>query len=80
MERKAIIQVKDLVAGYGDDIILDRITFDVYDGEIFAVLGGSGSGKSTLLKHLIGLLKPDSGQVLIEGDNITDCDEKRVKI
>ena len=79
MERKAIIQVKDLVAGYGDDIILDRITFDVYDGEIFAVLGGSGSGKSTLLKHLIGLLKPDSGQVLIDGDNITDCDEKRLQ-
>ena len=76
MERKAIIQVKDLVAGYGDEVILDRISFEVYEGEIFAVLGGSGSGKSTLLKHLIGLLRPRSGQVLIDGEDITSCDEK----
>jgi phospholipid/cholesterol/gamma-HCH transport system ATP-binding protein len=75
MERKAIIQVKDLVAGYGDEVILDRISFDVYEGEIFAVLGGSGSGKSTLLKHLIGLLRPRSGQVLIDGEDIAGCDE-----
>jgi phospholipid/cholesterol/gamma-HCH transport system ATP-binding protein len=77
MERKIIIQVKDLVAGYGDDVIIDRISFDVYEGEIFAVLGGSGSGKSTLLKHLIGLLRPRSGQVLIDGEDIADDDEKK---
>ena len=76
MERKAIIQVKDLVAVYGDDVILNRISFDVYEGEIFAVLGGSGSGKSTLLKHLIGLLRPRSGQVLIDGADISGHDEK----
>ena len=76
MERKKVIQVKDLVAGYGDEVILDRISFDVYEGEIFAVLGGSGSGKSTLLKHLIGLLRPRSGQVLIDGEDITSNDEK----
>jgi phospholipid/cholesterol/gamma-HCH transport system ATP-binding protein len=77
MERKTVIQVKDLVARFGDDIILDRISFDIYEGEIFAVLGGSGSGKSTLLKHLIGLLRPASGQILIDGDDIADCDDKR---
>jgi phospholipid/cholesterol/gamma-HCH transport system ATP-binding protein len=79
MDRKAIIQVKDLVAKYGTDIILDRISFDVYEGEIFAVLGGSGSGKSTLLKHLIGLLRPYSGQVIIDGDDISNCDEKNLQ-
>jgi phospholipid/cholesterol/gamma-HCH transport system ATP-binding protein len=79
MKRKAIIQVKDLVAEYGEDVILDRISFDVYEGEIFAVLGGSGSGKSTLLKHLIGLLRPRSGQVLIDGDDITRCDDKKLQ-
>jgi len=79
MEKKAIIQVKDLVAEYGEDVILDQISFDVYKGEIFAVLGGSGSGKSTLLKHLIGLLRPRSGQVLIDGDDITSCDEKKLQ-
>ena len=79
MDRKTVINVKDLVAGYGDDIILDRISFDVYQGEIFAVLGGSGSGKSTLLKHLIGLLQPTSGQILVDNDDITDCDDKRLQ-
>ena len=77
MQAKTVIQVKDLVARFGDDTILDRISFDVYEGEIFAVLGGSGSGKSTLLKHLIGLLRPASGQILIDGEDITDCDDKK---
>jgi phospholipid/cholesterol/gamma-HCH transport system ATP-binding protein len=75
MNRKAVIQVKNLVARYGDDIILDRISFDVYEGEIFAVLGGSGSGKSTLLKHLLGLHRLASGKIIIDGDDISECDE-----
>jgi phospholipid/cholesterol/gamma-HCH transport system ATP-binding protein len=75
MNRKAVIQVRNLVASFGDDIILDRVSFDVYEGEIFAVLGGSGSGKSTLLKHLLGLHQPASGEIIIDGDDITDCNE-----
>ena len=75
MGRKAIIQVRDLVAKYGEEVILDRISFDVYEGEIFVVLGGSGCGKSTLLKHLIGLIQPYSGQVIIDGVDISGCDE-----
>jgi len=77
MTRNTVIQVKDLIAKYGDDTVLDRISFDVFEGEIFAVLGGSGSGKSTLLKHLIGLLPPHSGQVIIDGNDISNSDEKR---
>jgi phospholipid/cholesterol/gamma-HCH transport system ATP-binding protein len=64
-----------MVGGYGEDIILDHISFDVYEGEIFVILGGSGCGKSTLLKHLIGLIQPISGRIIIDGDNISDCDE-----
>jgi phospholipid/cholesterol/gamma-HCH transport system ATP-binding protein len=75
MVRTAVIQIRNLVAGYGEDIILDRISFDVYEGEIFVVLGGSGCGKSTLLKHLIGLIQPLSGQIVIDGDDISKCDE-----
>ncbi len=75
MERRAIIQARGLVAGYGDDIILDRISFDVYEGEIFVVLGESGCGKSTLLKHLVGLIQPYSGELIVDGENIWDCDE-----
>lgn len=75
MGRQVIIRVRDLTARYGEDIILDRISFDVYKGEIFVVLGGSGCGKSTLLKHLIGLLSPHSGQVMIDGDDLTNSDD-----
>jgi phospholipid/cholesterol/gamma-HCH transport system ATP-binding protein len=76
MSRKAIIQVKNLVARYGEVTILDDITFDVYEGEIFVILGGSGCGKSTLLKHLIGLIRPYSGRVIIDGDDISHCDDE----
>ena len=75
MGGKEIIQVKDLVAGYGEDIILDNISFDVFEGEIFVVLGGIGCGKSTLLKHLIGLNRPVSGRITIDGDDISDPDD-----
>ena len=78
MGRQAI-WVKELTARYGDELILDRVTFDVYEGEIFIVLGGSGCGKSTLLKHLIGLLEPYSGRVIIDGDDISSCDETTFK-
>lgn len=76
MSRQAIIQVKNLVARYGEVTILDNITFDVYEGEIFVILGGSGCGKSTLLKHLIGLIRPYSGRVIIDGDDISNCDDE----
>jgi len=75
METQGIIRVRDLIGGYGDSVIINRVSFDVYEGEIFVILGGSGCGKSTLLKHLIGLIPPMSGKVLIDGDDISNCDE-----
>src|ERR1043165_10206759 len=72
-ERAPIIQVVDLSAVYNGDVILRDISFDVYSGEVFIIVGGSGSGKSTLLKHMIGLYKPASGQVLIDGQDITSA-------
>jgi phospholipid/cholesterol/gamma-HCH transport system ATP-binding protein len=71
MHRQPIIQVRDLTARYGEETILERVSFDVFEGEVFVILGGSGSGKSTLLKHLIGLVRPYSGQVIIDGDDIS---------
>jgi phospholipid/cholesterol/gamma-HCH transport system ATP-binding protein len=75
MKQHVIIQVKNLIARFHEHIILDRISFEVYQGEILVIVGESGCGKSTLLKHLIGLYHPPSGQVLIEGEDITTCDE-----
>ncbi|MFP3928999.1 MAG: ABC transporter ATP-binding protein [Desulfobacteraceae bacterium] len=73
---KPIVRVRNLAAGYAGDIILQNVSFDVYEGEIFVVLGGSGCGKSTLLKHLIGLFRPIEGQVFIEDQDISKCDDK----
>jgi phospholipid/cholesterol/gamma-HCH transport system ATP-binding protein len=75
VEKKPIVVVRDLVASYGDYLVLDRISLDVYEGEILAVIGGSGCGKSTLLKHMVGLLRPVSGAVRYWGREITSMDE-----
>jgi len=71
MQRERVIEVKDLVARYEEETIFDRISFEVYAGEIFVVLGGSGCGKSTLLKHLIGLIPPFSGKIRVAGTDIS---------
>lgn len=72
--RNPIIKVRDLVAGYGPEVILDRVSFDVFEGEILVVIGRIGCGKSTLLKHMIGLMQPFSGHIYIDGDDIAHSD------
>lgn len=64
------ISVRNLTCAYGDFLVIDDISFDVGKGEIFVILGGSGCGKSTVLKHMIGLIKPREGRILIQGDDI----------
>jgi phospholipid/cholesterol/gamma-HCH transport system ATP-binding protein len=68
-----VISIRDVSKSYGSRRVLDRIDLDVYPGEILVLLGGSGSGKTTLLKHVLGLLKPDTGSIRINGVNITSC-------
>ena len=65
-----MIEVKGLHKGFNGQEVLRGVSFTINDGEIFAVIGGSGQGKSVLLKHLLGLLKPDSGSVFVDGDDI----------
>ncbi len=79
MSRKTIIEVKDLEAGYDDAVIFRNVTFNVYEGEIFVILGGSGCGKSTLLKSIIGLLQPRAGRIFIDGDEVQSEDEDGLK-
>ncbi|MBN1126190.1 MAG: ATP-binding cassette domain-containing protein [Sedimentisphaerales bacterium] len=74
--KESIICVENLTASYEDMVVLQDISFEVQEGEVFAILGGSGCGKSTLLKHMIGLLEPEKGHVWIDGDNIIGADEK----
>ena len=70
----SLIVVRNLTIGYGDTIVLNRLNFEVRRGEVFAILGTSGSGKSTLLKHMIGLYRPVSGEVLFAGENIASAE------
>jgi phospholipid/cholesterol/gamma-HCH transport system ATP-binding protein len=65
-----VIQVVDLYKSFGDNQVLRGVNLMVEEGSTLVILGGSGSGKTVLLKHVIGLLKPDRGQVLIEGQDI----------
>lgn len=80
-----MISLRDIRVSYSGREILHGITFDVQRGETLVILGGSGSGKSTLLRTLVGLEKPDSGELWIAGKNFFDIsdaerDEIRKKI
>ena len=79
MNKEPIIEVENLTASYGDATILENVSFQIYRGEIFMLLGGSGCGKSTLLKHLNGLLTPSSGRIIVNGTDITAADEETMR-
>ena len=69
-----IVDVRGLSVGWGDVVLLEDVTFHVERGEIFAILGGSGSGKSTLMRYLVGLARPDKGEVDVAGHGVPDLD------
>ncbi len=78
LHQPAIVSARNLTLGYGSAEVLRNVSFDIYPGEIFVVMGGSGCGKSTLLKHLIGLMKPLSGSIYYSGrDFFTAQPEER---
>lgn len=79
-DSEVIIEVRDLVTHYGDTKVLDGITFDVRRGEIFMIVGASGCGKTTLLKHLCGLLRPTSGSILFQKQDIVAMDEDELAV
>jgi phospholipid/cholesterol/gamma-HCH transport system ATP-binding protein len=75
-EAHAYVQVENLVARYGNRTILDGISCSARRGEITVVLGSSGCGKTTLLRHIVALLTPASGRVLIDGRDIHRASEE----
>jgi len=78
-DEQPVIVVEGLVAAYGDNVILENVTFEVRRGEIFIILGGSGCGKSTLLKYMIGLYRTSAGRVAINGMDVMSADDKAMK-
>jgi phospholipid/cholesterol/gamma-HCH transport system ATP-binding protein len=73
-----IVQVIDLVTHYDDLKVLDGVSLEIPTGRITVIAGSSGCGKTTLLRHMIGLLKPTSGRILIRGENIVTMPEKEL--
>jgi len=72
------IEFRNVLLAFDDRVILDRLSFKVLRGETKIILGGSGGGKSTIIKLVLGLLKPDEGQVLVDGEDITDYTEAQM--
>jgi phospholipid/cholesterol/gamma-HCH transport system ATP-binding protein len=70
-----VIQFKNVKKAFGEKVILDGINFQIDKGKTLAVIGPSGIGKSTVLKLMIGLLAPDSGEIIIKGENVVDYTE-----
>jgi phospholipid/cholesterol/gamma-HCH transport system ATP-binding protein len=73
-----LISFVDVKKSFGERRILDGVTFDVNPGEVFFVIGASGVGKSVLIKQLIGLLRPDAGEIWLDGEEVSRFDEQQM--
>ena len=73
-----MIEVRDLKKSFGPQPILDDVSFRIENGESVVIIGRSGGGKSVLIKHLVGLLQPDAGDVFVDGENITQMNERQL--
>jgi phospholipid/cholesterol/gamma-HCH transport system ATP-binding protein len=70
-----MIQIRDIYKSFARKKVLEGLSLDIEPGRITTIIGASGCGKSVLFKHIIGLLKPDSGSILIDGEDITKLGE-----
>ncbi len=70
-----MIEFRNVTKSFNDDVVLDGVSFAISQGETKIILGASGSGKSTILKLLLGLIKPDSGQILLGDEDVTRMNE-----
>ncbi|MBI4464985.1 MAG: ATP-binding cassette domain-containing protein, partial [Acidobacteria bacterium] len=73
------IELQDVYKAFGDNRVLEGVSFHVDQGETLAILGRSGVGKSVTLAHIMGFLKPDSGRVWVAGEDITDYREAELQ-
>jgi phospholipid/cholesterol/gamma-HCH transport system ATP-binding protein len=74
-----VISIKNLQKSFGTLDVLRGVTLDIRDGETVAIIGQSGCGKSVLLKHIIGLLKPDTGEIIADGVNVSTMREPELQ-
>ena len=67
MKKDVAIELKNISAGYENEIVIENINCEIYDGDFFGIIGPNGGGKSTLLKIVLGLLSPINGNVFVYG-------------
>src|SRR5919205_3059399 len=72
------IEFQNVTLSFDDRVVLDDLSFKVQKGETKIILGGSGGGKSTTIKLILGLLKPDSGRIFVDGEDITEYTEAQM--
>jgi phospholipid/cholesterol/gamma-HCH transport system ATP-binding protein len=77
---EVVVRFEDVHKSFGAQRVLDGLSFDVERGKTLGVMGASGTGKSVVLKHAIGLLKPDSGRVLVEGRSVPDLGREELAV
>lgn len=75
-----MIQFKEISKSYGNNLVLDHISFDIGDGEFFVLVGKSGSGKTTTLKMINRLIEPTEGEILIDGKDIKSFDKRQLRL
>jgi phospholipid/cholesterol/gamma-HCH transport system ATP-binding protein len=73
-----MIEIKNLKKSFGSKKVLKGVDLSIEQGKTTVIIGASGCGKSVLLKHIVGLLKPDEGNIIIDGDDITKMNEKEI--
>lgn len=73
-----MIEIKDVAKRFGSQVVLDGVNFDVQEGETVALLGPSGTGKSVLLKHIIGLIRPDTGRVIVDDRDVSHLSRQQL--
>jgi ABC-type sugar transport system ATPase subunit len=65
------IELREVLKKFGEQLVINLVSLSVQDGELFVLLGSSGSGKSTILRVIAGLVRPDSGCVMLRGSDVT---------
>ena len=74
-----LIKIRNLHKYFGEKKVLNGVNLDIVEGKCTAIFGLSGGGKSTIIKHIVGLLKPTSGEIIFEGQNIAELDEYNLR-
>jgi phospholipid/cholesterol/gamma-HCH transport system ATP-binding protein len=77
VENGTYFEFRDVTKAFDDRVVLNHVSFTVNKGETCVIMGRSGVGKSVSLKHIMGFLKPDSGRIIIDGEDVTDFSERQ---